>query len=326
LAETKYDILQFSGHGTGEGFFLEGEDGDSSKIITAEKLAHLLGESQPNLKLAIFIACFSAEALPILSKVAPYIITICGPADDARAIEFTRTFYDKYFRQDFIERAHFFAQEFAGSELKAVLTRRGLDQKGDKLLFQVLPRGNHLGDSFLIDLDEAEHDIESLGVPRETFLNLLTRKIRLHRRIFDTPREHAILPIGQFFGIFSWQNALDVIRCHRILRVRPDIDDKACEIWARLIVSYNGNASERYRLLPEPIGPGIQKTLKRALENFRHDYEFLTEDAEYQEVLNRYVPEQYRQSKAVMVANLDKAEQSSIRKILGRLWCTWNSP
>ncbi|MFA4903222.1 MAG: hypothetical protein WC600_10820 [Desulfobaccales bacterium] len=317
LSEGKYDIIQFSGHGTGECFSLERENGISSENIAAEQVAHLLIEAQPNLKLAIFMTCFSAEALPILGQAAPYIITVFGPADDAKCVEFTRIFYDNYFRKDSIERAYFFAQEYTGSELQVVLTRRALDQKGGKVLFQVFPRGDHLGDSFLIDLEEAKHDIELLGVPREKFLNILTRKIRLHKKIFNTPRERAILPIGQFFGIFSWQNALDVIKCHRILRVRSDVDDKACEVWARLTVTYNDSAGERYRLLPQPFGPGINKIIGRALENFRFAYELISENTEYQEVLNRYVPEQYRLSKSIMLANMEMADRKLYQEDFG---------
>jgi hypothetical protein len=38
LSEIKYDIIQFSGHGTGECFCLEGENGLSSQTITAEQV------------------------------------------------------------------------------------------------------------------------------------------------------------------------------------------------------------------------------------------------------------------------------------------------
>jgi hypothetical protein len=88
IAEKEYAIVQFSGHGSKDGIYLESGGGRSGQLITASRIASLLSEAQPNLKLAIFMSCYSAEALPVLIKAAPYLLTIFGPADDAASIHF----------------------------------------------------------------------------------------------------------------------------------------------------------------------------------------------------------------------------------------------
>lgn len=309
LTEQEYAIVQFSGHGSGKGIYLESVSGASGEWITADRVASLLAEVQPGLKAAIFMSCFSAGALPELIRAGSYVLTVFGPADDAAVIRFISTFYKFYFSQQSIERSYLFAQQITGGALQTVIARRAMKQDGGKVLFQVFPSGDHLGDSFLVDLHDAERDIDSLGVSRETFLSVLSRKIRLHRRIFDSPRERAILPIGQFFGVFSWQNAADVIKCHRILRIKPDADDKACDVWASIAVQYNDNAMQRYRLLPPLTASFNARMLDLALKNYRADCKLIYEEDKFREVLDKYVSQQYKLTKSVMAANLDMAER-----------------
>src|SRR5205085_2946627 len=266
-----------------------------------------LKETQPNLKIAIFMSCFSADALPILIKSAPYLLTVFGSADDASAIEFARIFYSTYFQKQSIERACFFAQQFTYKNLQMVLTRRALEGSKGGILFQVIPEG--YGDVLLIDLHEAEHDIEALGVSRESFLHALTRKIRLHGHIFNHPREQAIIPVGRFIGIFSWQNAKDVIQCHRILRMKSDVEDEACEVWADLAINYNDSAMAKYRLL-SPYEFSVHKSaLVLALANYTREFSYISKREACIKVLNKYAPEQYRLSKSLMVANLEIAQR-----------------
>lgn len=314
LAETEYSVVQFSSHGSTEGIYLEASSANKGELITADRIAGLLGHTQPALRLAVFMSCFSSASLGDLIKAAPYILTIHGPADDNTSIEFVRVFYERLLHDHSIERACFFAQEITSEVLQVVLSRRGLSSVEGNFLFRVFPRGDHLGDSFLIDISQAEKDIELLDIPRETFLSVLTRKIRLHGRIFEFPRERAILPIGPYFGIFSWQNPSDIITCHQVLKVRPEVDDLACELWALLAISYNDDAMQRYRLLPEPAAAHNVNALKKALGNYRHSYEYLTEKEKFITVLRKYVPEQYKLSKSLMIANLDKAEMKIVQE------------
>jgi hypothetical protein len=316
LAEADYSVVQFSSHGSAEGIFLEASSTDRGELITADRIANLLARTQPTLRLAIFMSCFSSASLPDLIKAAPYILTVSGPADDSTSIEFVKVFYERLLHEHSIEGACFWAQEMTSGNLQAILSRRALSETDRRVLFKVFPRGNHLGDSFLVDISQAEKDIESLQIPRDTFLSMLTRKIHLHNRIFEFPRERAILPIGPYFGIFSWQNPSDIITCHQILRVRPEVDDLACEVWAALAVGYNDDAMQRYRLLPEPAAPQNENSLKIALRNYRSSYEYLTKNEKYITVLRKYVPEQYKLSKSLMIANLDMADTKIIQEDL----------
>ncbi|PZN85616.1 MAG: hypothetical protein DM484_01415 [Candidatus Methylumidiphilus alinenensis] len=177
-------------------------------------------------------------------------------------------------------------------------------------MFEVFPRGNHFGESFLIDLKEAEADIKMLGVPQESFLHTLSRKIRLHQRIFEHPRERAYLPVGQYIGIFSWHNPADPIRCHKILKIRPEVEQEACDAWASLAISYNEDAITKYRRLEQPAAPHNRGILERALKNYQQSYEWFCEDGKRcpNIILASYSPEQYKLTKSVMSANLKMAE------------------
>jgi hypothetical protein len=309
LAEFEYSIIQFSGHGSNQGIYLEGLGGVSGQLITPQQLTRLLSETQPNLKAAILMCCFSADSLPVLIDAAPYLVTVFGPADDNSSINFVRLFYEFYFKNESIETSYLFAQELASSGLQTVLSRRALDEAKGRILFQIFPKGDHFGDTILIDLNDAENDIKELGISRENFLAILSRKIRLHHRIFDHPRDQAIIPIGRFVGIFSWQNVKDVIQCHRVLRMKAQIDDETCTVWARLTVIYNENAMQKYRLIPQSDIVFSDKSLERAIRDFQADYRILSARKEDVKVLSQCIPEQYSLSKSLMVANLEMAER-----------------
>lgn len=308
LAEEQYSVVQFSSHGSADGIYLEAGRHDGGELITATRIATLLTKAQPDLRLAIFMSCFSATALQDLVVAAPYILTVFGPADDEASIEFVRVFYKRYLKDERIERAFLFAQAITSDTLQTVLSRRALHENQPTVLFQVFPTGDHSGDSFLVDLSPAEQDIERLEVPREAFLSTLSRKIRLHHRIFDFPRERAILPIGQFFGIFSWQNSSDVVTCHRILRIKPEVDYLACDVWAWVAVYYNDHVIQKYRILQQPAAPHNAKVLTVALTDYRHFYHIISQADKYVTVLDKYVPEQYKLSRSMVLSNLDIAE------------------
>jgi len=232
-------------------------------------------------------------------------LTVFGTADDSASIEFIRMFYTTYFKRGFIESAYLFAQQLVDPYLTVVLSRRALES-GGRVLFQVFPEAH--GDPLLVDLDEADKDIEALAISREIFLESLARKIRVHRRIFDHPRDRAVLPIGQFIGVFSWQNAKDIVRCHRILRIRPEVDDHACNVWGDLAVTYNDVAMSKYRWAPSYV-LNDPRQLNLALNEYQSVYDYIVEKAEVIDVSNSYVPEQYRLSKSLMAANLKMAER-----------------
>ena len=94
-------------------------------------------------------------------------MTVFGPADDEAATEFVHEFYKRYFEDGSIRKACFFAEAGTRSELQVVLSRRAENLPDRRVLFEVFPGGNHLGDSFLVDLNEAQSDIEMYNVPRK---------------------------------------------------------------------------------------------------------------------------------------------------------------
>jgi hypothetical protein len=319
LRRKNYDIVQFSGHGSEKGICLEGPDLRAGTVVSPQQVASLLTETSPNLMAAVFICCFSASSIPALIEVAPFLITVSGPADDETSINFVTEFYDSYFRDRSIEHAFGQAQSYLAfkapdSRLNAILSRRAKEKLKNRVLFQVFPiwypgyPAFH-GDSILIDLTEAEADIESLGMSRDDFLSLLSRKIRIHLWIFDTPREEAILSIGPFFGLFSWQNAKDVVTCKKIIQVKPEVDEETCEAWTRLLVYYNDLHALHYRTNPNPADDSNRGMLRVARSNYERLYREHFADTKWASILRASVPEHFKVTKSLVHANLKICDQ-----------------
>jgi hypothetical protein len=313
LMEREYEIVQFSGHGARDGIFLEDRTLQKDMFIPADQVAKIVRETTPRLRAAIFLSCYSANAIDQLVDSAPYLITVTGAADDEASIDFITQFYHAYLRFESIEKAFNIAQNYVAivrkvTDLHANLTRRALVKGENRILFQVFPSGKD--DSILLDLTEAEADITSLNIPREAFLGLLSRKIRIHRWIFSSPRQRVVLPLGPYFGLFSWENANDVVVCNRILKIKPNVVPQACEAWASLIVCYNDHFMAPYRTNPELH----IASLKKALDEYKKTYSDFFETGEKAKVIQAQAPEQFMVNKAVISANLEMAENKYHRK------------
>ena len=311
LQEKEYEIVQFSGHGSESSIFLEDRHQDTSMAVPAGQIAQILRETSPNLKVAIFMSCYSAESIPDLVEAAPYLVTATGNAVDDTAIVFITQFYNAYLRTGSVEHAFNMAQNFISlvgrtGSLNTVLSRRAVVRGKDRVLFQAFPSGKD--DSILLDLTEAESDIASLNIPRDAFLGLLSRKIRVHRWVFNAPRQRVVLSLGPYFGLFSWQDAKDVVVCHRILKVRPDVDEQICEAWASLIVNYNDHYTDRYRTTQEPQDPMLASWLPQALDEYLKTYQGFFEESETAHLLRQTIPDQFKVAKALIAANLKMAE------------------
>jgi hypothetical protein len=312
LKGQQYEILQFSGHGSPGGFYLESARLDTGELLSPERAAALLRLASPDLKAALFLSCFSASSISHLIEVAPYLITISCQADDDAAIQFVTAFYDSYFRQGSIEQA--FSAGLCcldyldkGQDLKPVLSRRAQVKGSTRTVIQVFPtrRGD---DTLLIDVTEAERAIAALGIARDDFLFLLTRKLRVHRWVFDFPKERALLSIGPYFGTFSWQNAADLVTCHEIMKLRSDVDEETCEAWALLILLYNDLWCSPYRS-PLESAPALDlRKLERAVEDFLEVQKRFFEDERRAALLRVQVPDQFKAARALLNANLDLAE------------------
>jgi hypothetical protein len=177
LSKDDFEIVQFSGHGSTSGIYLEAEQIDAGEEVSSKRLASLLKGVSSKLKVAIFVSCFSSDSIPDLAGVAPYLITICGPADDIAAIEFVRRFYESFFQHNSVEIAFETAVRLVGvileqKNIHALLTRRAKELGEERFLLQAFPTG---GDSILVDLTDVEKYIIQLNVTIEEFLYTLTR-------------------------------------------------------------------------------------------------------------------------------------------------------
>jgi hypothetical protein len=93
LLDDTYDVVHFSGHGTGCGLAFEDAMGNI-KLVPQKALAELLSAYCPPLKCVILNACYTETQGEQLSLGIPYTIFIKGSIADEAAIEFTRGFYD----------------------------------------------------------------------------------------------------------------------------------------------------------------------------------------------------------------------------------------
>lgn len=269
LASKQYRIVQFSGHGSDEGFYVEGCD-DRSECLGPKELCDILKQFQPKLGLLILMSCYSDASTAELSDAAAYIVTVHGSADDNAAISFSENFYEGYFRTSSIEKAFGIATFVTEQSLSAVLTRRA--KMGDSFRELIAVYSKKRIEPMFMDLSEAEESIKLLGIPRETVVSTLSRKMHVHRWIFEEPRDHAILTVGPYFGDFSWKSADDIIKCHKIFKMRADVPKELLSVWARLIVSYNDLYMSEYRLdSTQAKSSDIQRaiiTFKRAKQEF----------------------------------------------------------
>ncbi len=301
-----YEIVQFSGHGSRDAIYLENTAHNSGVRLSAEKCVQILQETGERLRAAIFLSCYSADALTTLISSAPFLITVYGPADDEAAIEFIGEFYESFFLCDSIHQAFGRARLLLAAksiELNALLSRRAEHTRSDRVLLQVFPT---LGaDSILIDVTDAEHDIQNLDIDREAFFALLTRKMRIHRWIFDSPTDQAVLSVGRYFGVFSWENARDVVNCKRILRLRQDIDEATCEAWAGLLTLYNDHRVDKYRTAISPAAPTMERHLKEALDDYYQLADTYLKSKSISRVLRNCIREQYFVSRSLILKYLE---------------------
>lgn len=192
-----------------------------------------------------------------------------------------------------------------GDLIKPVLLRR--PTLGKAIIEAIFAKRQ---DSLRIDIEEAESSIAALPIPRHDFLSLLSRKIQVHQWIFRSPREKAMLPIGSFLGVFSWQNANDVVVCHNILQLRTPLDPSDCLGWTRLLVTYNDLRSDRYRSLPNPAAPENKSILSQMLHSVERCYTNILKDQSVNDVSQRYTPQQYAVTMAAVEVHCERAKEN----------------
>ena len=74
------DVIQFSGHGSPAGIYLDRLDlADGGELVSATRLKSLLDIAEKPPTLIILLSCYSNSSLPILTSIAPFVITAFWP-------------------------------------------------------------------------------------------------------------------------------------------------------------------------------------------------------------------------------------------------------
>lgn len=302
------DIVQFSGHGSPEGIYLEGEGHAAGELLDFVALQEIIRLSPPSLRAVILTCCFSGEAREALAPKVPYLISVDGPAPDKAAIEFSRVFYSSLLsdKQQNIERAYDIAKFGAGrSSLKVCLTRRGLLRRPGDLKIEATLRKQE--QSLVIDLTPVRDRIQELKLDEEEFLDSICTGIRAHRGIFNEPMDRVALIFDQYVGIFSWKSSIDPIMCEDFILIADEVTEAEFEAVVMLMTRYTVLASQRYRFKFEQEYPGKSKLLHGALEEFEETRErfFI---GSYAESLRKLAPNRYKVAAGLIAANLSEAD------------------
>ena len=313
IQEHAYEIIQFSGHSDQIGFYLESEKDEVSSRLAADQLGTLLrrgARSLDKLRALVLISCFSSDSGAALVDCAPYLLTMDGPTNDASAIAFAESFYHDYLKRGSVQKAFAKASlraEMEGKEqgITPVLRRRAMQESQGSYLLEVV--SNRYDDSILVDFREAEPDFAKLQWPREKILSTLNRKIRIHEWLFNVPsRGRTFIPVGPFFASMSWLDSSDVVKCHRIMKIKANITEQQAGVWASLLVQFN-----ELNLAPHRL-PGSRSTkdLKEGIELYTGFFERHFVYPTTANILRLLDVEQFKASQAAMQGYLTQADLS----------------
>ena len=117
------------------------------------------------------------------------------------------------------------------------------------------------------------------------------------------PRDRSIISFGCYLGLFSWNNHIDPIICHRVFRVSLNVSEKDFEAAMQMFFHYTGLASESYRHRKESIYPGKHEVLKHATTEFRKTFDRVVDD---NSTIREMCAVQYKIARGVMGASLKK--------------------
>lgn len=282
LSAGDYDVVQFSGHGSADGIFLERSSDNRSELVSAGRVRSLIGLAPRPPKLAIFLSCYSHQSIGDLIESAPFVVTAEKRVGDAICIDFISGFYERLFDNYAIQASYDHAVRVLsakGSPRDGIrLSRRSLIRRGDSVLISSTPDARR--DTIEVNLDSVRDLLDSFDMSREELFHLLARKLTIHRWIFDSPRDRAIIPIGRaLFGEFSWVNSNDAIRCNRLIMLCPSAPKEQWATWSRLLAAYNDLAACEYRSAAEPASDSELPLLESAVDLFAHHIERYLEPA-----------------------------------------------
>jgi hypothetical protein len=307
LCAHPYDVLQFSGHGNENIFYFETDEG-LAEAVTGDRLSEILRKALPNLQICIFSCCYSAESIESLYKVASWIISLFGEANDDAAREFVCRFYSAYIGSNSVENAFQLAQWSMEGKIKALLTRRAFKEQNSRAYLQCFTKKNH--EPIIVDVEEVYRQKDRFDEPLEEILHNISIKIGIHSDLlFGTPQSNAVLTVGKYIGIFSWKNRFDPIKVKKLMRIKQSISLQTCNLLTRLAVKYNHAAKASYRKNPTPADIKGKNELGRDLNSLeRWLREILSEPTSTH--FQRDLLEQYIVSVATISANLSMAQES----------------
>ncbi|UCG48771.1 MAG: hypothetical protein JSU94_03135 [Phycisphaerales bacterium] len=270
IIDGSFDIIHFSGHGSKEGIYLDKSDlSNEGELVSSRRLISLLALAEKTPMVALFLSCYSDENIEDLANAAPFVITSKGSVADTACILFTKGFYEWIFKEHSVQASydhaiHLLKAKALPSE-SFILSRRSLIRYKNSIFVESAPKINK--DSILINLDAVRNELSSFGMSEELLLHFLSRKLTIHYWIFDRARDNATIPIGRLlFGQFSWENAKDVVRCTKLIKLSPDVPREHWDLWSRFLISYNDLASCEYRSVSNPADPMNHHLLRQAVK------------------------------------------------------------
>ncbi len=243
LSKGEYDIIQFSGHGSEAGIYLDKSDfnDQDGELVGPNRLLSLLELSRKTPLCVILLCCYSDSSLQLLADAAPFVITCKCEVSDSACVGFISSFYDRLFSGESVQHSYEHALNILRIKNHPTegfnLSRRCLIRRAGGLFVESKPDSNR--DSILVSLDAVSSRLGSFGMSEEELCHMLARKLRVHSWIFDGASDRAVIPIGRLlFGEFTWQNAKDVVYCSRLMKLRSDIPRRHWELWSRILTSY----------------------------------------------------------------------------------------
>lgn len=306
LNSTKYEVLHFSGHGSSSGLYLDTHHEPSGVELSAHRLAEIIKHSQSDLCALVLMSCYSTDTVTDLVPSAPYIVSVTGPADDHAAIEFVGYFYENYLRTKSVEVSYRRANAAIGDQISTMLTCRAAQDSAKDRLVVYSPQHE---DPVYVDFTDARATIDKLDMSTEKFIDILRRKVRIHFWLFKGERDNAILPIGGFFAIFSWKNAKDIVHCHRIFRLKPDLPDETYTVIALLIAGYNDVFLNSYRESRKSATEQNPRAFVQGLASLHRVFQDWFVDPQGVESLGALNPAYLKTIQANCWANLSKADE-----------------
>jgi hypothetical protein len=278
LTHGGFTVVQFSGHGSPEGLYLDRRDlaAGVGELVSAKRVVNLIGCANTPPLLLVTLCCYSDDSLKTLGKAAPFVITSKCEVEDDTCIAFVEAFYEYLLTGNPIQASYDHAIQVLGArgmrQDSFRLSRRCLLRRKGSVLVESEP--DPARDSILVNLDAVADRLGSFGMSEEELCYLLAKKLRIHAWIFDGIRDRATIPIGRsLFGVFRWENAKDVVYCSDLLRLRSDTPKWQLECWSLALVCYNDLAACEYRqptwVRPMVPDEGQRQVLGAAVAQFR---------------------------------------------------------